>query len=311
MSVGSGRKKRGFVLLMVLVVLAIAGTILATSARRSGQRALDTKELVRQIQLRWGAISCRDIVFSNVSDIFEHAAEYQDIKSRQVRKPITLGSVKFDLILSDEQAKANINLLAARFGSQGLTAAMRELQADQREILQVFLKPGKKHQSIQFTTKSKRGRKRSKKNELPATVPIVYESYDQLFRYDHPSQLLRIKQEEISPTDRITFWGNGKLNLARADVETLRSVLSGLVTEDQIVTLANCDPADPTFSLQQVIDTSELDTEKAELLTILLTDESECFSLWVIGSVPTRRYYRLFIADKDIHPAKRSSSFYW
>lgn len=311
MSASSGRKNRGFVLLMVLVVLVIAGTILATSARRSGQRALDTKELVRQVQLRWGAISCRDVVFFNVSDIFEQASEYQDIKSRQVRKPITLGSIQFDLILSDEQAKANINLLAARFGSQGLTAAMRELQADQREILQVFLKPGKKHQSIQFTPKSKRGRKRSKKDKLPTTVPIVYESYDQVFRYDHPRQLLREKQDEISPIDRITFWGNGKLNLARADVETLRAVLTGLVTEDQIVTLANCDPTDPTFSLQQVIDTSELDTEKAELLTILLTDKSECFSLWVIGSVPTRRYYRLFIADKTIHPAKRSSSFYW
>ncbi len=267
--------------------------------------------MVRQVQLRWGAISCRDIAFANAGDIFDEASEYQPIKSRQVRKPITLGSIRFDLILSDEQAKANINLLAARFGAQGLTAAMRELQADQREILQVMLKPGKKHQSIDFAPKSRRGRKRSQKDKLPATVPIVYESYDQLFRFDHPSQLLRIKQEEISPTDRITFWGNGKLNLARADVETLRSVLTGLVTEDQIVTLANCDPADSTFSLQQVIDTSELDTEKAELLTILLTDESECFSLWVIGSLPTRRYYRLFIDDKTIHPGKRSSSFYW
>ncbi len=311
MSAGSGRKNHGFVLLMVLVVLAIAGTILATSARRSGQRALDTIEQVRQVQLRWGSISCRDIAFTNASDIFEQAAEYQDIKSRQVRKPITLGSIQFDLILSDEQAKANINLLAARFGSQGLTATMRELQADQREILRVMLKPGKKHESLQFAPRSKRGRKRAERNKIPTAVPVVYESYDQLFLFDHPSQLLREDPEQISPSDRITFWGDGKLNLARADVETLRAVLTGLVTEDQIVTLANCDPNDPTFSLQQVIDTSELDTEKAELLMIFLTDKSECFSLWVIGSVPTRRYYRLFIADKNIHPAKRSSSFYW
>ncbi len=311
MSSGTKRGNRGFVLLMVLLVLAIAGTILATSARRSGQRALDTIEQVRRVQLRWGSISCRDIVFTNANDIFKKAAEYQPIKSRQVRSSVTLGLIRFDLILSDEQAKANINLLAARLGSQGLAAAMRELQADQRKVLQVWLQPGKKHESLQFAPRVRRDRRRAVKNNIPVTVPVVYESYDQVFRYDHPRQLLSEDPEQISPSDRITCWGDGKLNLARADVETLRSILTGLVTEDQIVTLANCDPSDPTFSLQQVIDTSELDTEKAALLTILLTDKSECFSLWVIGSVPTRRYYRFFIADKNIHPAKRSSSFYW
>ena len=311
MSARTERNSRGFVLLMTLVVLAIAGTIMATSARRSGLRALDTREHVRRLQLRWASISCRDITFANAGDIFNTASEYQPIKSIQVRSSITLGSIDFDLILSDEQAKANINLLAARLGPKGLTAAMRELQADQREILQVMLKPGKKRQNLQFTPESRRERRRAQKHNIPENVPIVYESYDQVYRYDHPSQLLRYKQDETSPSDRITFWGNGKLNLARAEVETLRSVLTGLVTEAQIISLANCDPSDPTFALAKVIDTSELDTEKASVVTMLLTDKSECYSLWVIGNVPSRRYYRLFIADEQIHPAKRSSSFYW
>ena len=51
------RRRSGFVLVMVLVVLAIAATVLAATARRSCALALRAGAAQRDLQVRWAATS--------------------------------------------------------------------------------------------------------------------------------------------------------------------------------------------------------------------------------------------------------------
>ena len=288
-------RRRAFVLLMVLVVLAIAGTVRAAAARRCGQRALRAGEEERALQTKWGMLSLEAICLPRAEEMISETAKHmEEGPVVSLRRTLRLGGEDFHMILSDEQSKANANLLANRMGDADLADSLRLLQARSRESLQVQLRP------------------RRQTADPAAAAPIRFESFDQLYAFEHPSLLVNPDPQETSAVDRVTCWGSGQVNLKRAEIAVIRQVLEGLVTESQLDRLERFRRETPDASLAEILGHMELSKEQLERVTHFVTDTSRCHSLWVIALGKTRPRYRLSVAETgQTENDSRYTAFAW
>jgi len=309
------RDRKGFVLLMVLMVLAIAAAVLAGTARRSGRAAIEAAGVLRDLQVRWGAASCKQFMLDHTEQLLARRnASCASGRSRSEKRfAVRLGGIDFELILCDEQAKPNANVIAARFAAQGLQAALSNLQARRRNVLRTLPQPGTGQRTLllrsQLHTPSGSAKPTGPARgpamtaqvttvaQLPQAVPVLYESYDQLFELHHPSQLLAGRDEQSALTLPVTCWGDGRLNFKVAGVAAMRAVLGDLLSEQQIRQLHEFASEKPNCTLAEALGALKLDHERAAVVSAYLTDTSRCFALWVIAHGRTRNWYRLYVID--------------
>jgi len=270
----------GFVLLLVLMVLTIAATLLTATARRSGGRMLEARERSRGLRLAWGLRSCRAFCMPAAERLLTEAESDADAPLTRTGRSITLGDLRFDLTITDEQAKANVNLLAHHRGDESLTAALQAMRVDSRNPLPIRLRP------------AKNGRDRRTISKLPQT----YGSYDQLLRFSHPSQLIGGGPGEVPAVSRITCWGSGHVNLKRVEPMVLRQALAGLMTETQIDRLIDYREENRDCTLGEMLGYLEFSHGRIKKLTdSFVTDTSKCHSLWIVARGPTRSWHRLYV----------------
>lgn len=267
----------GFVLLMVLVVLAVCGTILAASARRCCNQALLAGSAREQLQLKWGGLSCRAVCLPAAERMFQTADPAEGKPVITARRELDLGGIAFELIVSDEQSKANVNVLEKRFGAEGLAAGIHRLQGRSRKALPVKLRPGE---------------------PAAGADPLRrrYESFEQVFAIKHPSELVPTNRREDSPVHRLTCWGTGMLNFKRAEPAVLRTVLAGMLTQSQLSDLVKFRQKQPDCTLDEMLRHLKLRKKQAAALRGALTDMSLCHSLWIVAHGKTRSWHRFYIA---------------
>ncbi len=294
MAMESRAHKPGFILVMVLVVLAVCGALLGMAARRCARRALDASEALRQLQLRWGAMSCQATLLPAAEALLRQAELANQEPTAAVNGSVSLGGIEFGLRLADEQAKADANLLAHRQGDRQLTASLRRLQSDRKRPLPVRLRP----------TRFLSG--------VISGVPIRYASYDQLLVFQSPSQLVGDAETAQSPVARITCWAGGKVNLKRADKTVLRRALAGLLDETQIDRLVDYRRKFPDCSLGALLRHLELKRDNRNVLEPLVTATSTCHSLWVVAGDAARRWHRFYVVQQGDEVNDRQLwSFLW
>ncbi len=269
---------RGFVLLMVLLVLTICGTILAAAARRSGQQALRAGQALREVQVRWGSLSCKAACLPTAEVLLRAARADDHPAPVEIRRSVKLGTMTFGLLIADEQAKANANRLAARGGSVDLAAALRTLQVGQRRALQVLPRPAARSVTTAITS-----------------APMLYAGPEQLFSVRHPSELVALDEGDTSALSRITCWGSGRINLKRAELRVLRQSLAGLATETQLARLVAFRGENPDCTLGEMLGQLELTDKQSTALRPHVTDTSNCHSLWVVAEGATRSWHRLYV----------------
>jgi len=284
---------KGFVLLMALLVVAIAGAVLATSARRSHRRLLAAGDAHRDLQVRWGTISVRAMCLPSAELILVR----DEAKARKplvsTRRQITLGGIQFDLIFTDEQAKANADLLSAREGKAGIERSVRALQAGLRRIVAVELHPAEP--------------KPRPKTVEEGMAPELYTSLDQILLIKRPADLVPHDARDATVADRLTCWSNGKVNFKRADSVVLREVLHDVLDESHIARLINFNRKTPDGSLYEAVEAMDLTDEKRQAALERLTDTSYCHGLWVIARTAGRNWYTFTVARDGAKPR----SFAW
>jgi hypothetical protein len=217
-----------------------------------------------------------------------------------VSRSITLGGVRLDLIVSDEQAKANVNLLLARGGVGQVEASVADLQSDQPKALPILLRP--------MTADDRVIRK----------YPLALGSYEQVFVVKHPRELVEsgfLQQDELAGQTRVTCWGSGKVNFRSAEVPVLRQILAGVLTETQFDELTKYRTAQPDRTLEEALrqlTLKDLTKEKAEEAKKLLCGESSCQGLWVITRGKTRDWYSFHVLQAgDAENDAQSWNFRW
>ena len=103
--------RRGYILLTTLALLVLSSTLLVTLARATIQRSAEARQAQQDLQRRWGEISCQRALLPHAESILVNQEKLHQRAFPSYRATIQLGPQLFDLRISDEQSKANVNAL--------------------------------------------------------------------------------------------------------------------------------------------------------------------------------------------------------
>jgi len=278
-------RKSGFVLLLILVLVAICGIAMAATARRYGEKIMQSNAAVKELQFRWGACSCQRTILPQANGLLIEQCKPKATPPALMCHQVMLGGMRFNLVVGDECAKSNVNLLAKQHDDAGMLACVRRLQGDDRRLLNVELSP-------------------LADADAPAddsAFPIKYEGFEQLFAIRHPSELGLQSLGGVSACRRLTFWSDGQVNLWRADIPVLRETLQGLLTESNLVALDELRRKTAVKDLDRgkAFAKMQLTDEQTTALMPLIRETSDCFSLWVYVQGANRSWYRLYVQRQD------------
>jgi hypothetical protein len=196
---------------------------------------------------------------------------------------LALGGMTFHVVICDEQAKANVNMLTKLAGDRGVSASLMELQSNSAQALHVVTRPDDLPNGP--TT-------------APATaLPMVYGSYEQLFEFSHPSELFERGSLRPAAVRQVTCWGNGRLNFKRAERTAMREVLAGSLDESDLANVLAFRHKQPDCTLGELLRELNLPGPKAQAAAERLTDSSTCHALWIVAETSTRKWYRLFVTQ--------------
>lgn len=261
---------RGFALVLTLMVLVLAAVALGSVGRLSLGQALQARAAHEDLQWRWGVRSCRETVLARAEPILA-AAEASSLEPvRTLRAKLTLGDQAFELALSDEQAKVNLNTLYQRGGAERARRAAWGLSTAGRTRVDVRLTPIEPS-AIDRATPNGRAAA-----QLPALGSLA-----QVFGVTPPEAL--VGEGAIYPLADLTCWGDGKLNFRRASPAALNETLSGALETSKGEDLVSLRRQNPGLSAAKGMALLEIPAAQIAAAESLLTDGSRCQSLWVLG----------------------------
>jgi len=277
------RARRGYALLLVLFVLAIAAVATAAVCRASLEKALRANRAEADLRQRWAVLSCRAVLLPRADAILSKSPA----AAAELRRDIILSGRPLTLIFADEQAKANVNLLYAQSGLSGAERDVRTLVAASGAPVAVELHPvpgaGKTFGSP----------------DADAEEPRAFETFGQLFGRTPPAAL-RTARGNLAPIAAdLTCWGDGTLNLSRASDGALRAALTGRLAAAEISRLLQFRAKEPDSDPSDLLDRLKLSESRRQALDDQLTDQSSCYSLWLIGDAGGRKWYDLSVSEGD------------
>jgi hypothetical protein len=252
-------------------------------ARRSLEHNVTAARREAELQRRWAEISCREAMLNRAEILLrteELATEGTPVT--QLQTTIKLGNQDLTLILSDEQSKLNLNT-AFRYGK---APAVREALFDEAAALPLQIRPNP--------------------NATENTpYPPAFSGFGQLYDFSEYARN-RIENEtrtSISPLtklgQRVTCWGNGQLNMNRADAITLRKVCELVVSPQSTTTILELKQEKPELSFEEFWKEADITDRERRDLRRILTDRSRCHSLWIITHDNNRSWTRHDIRTQD------------
>lgn len=282
----------GYVLLVTLLLMAVAGASLAVVSRRSLRSALSAKQTVVSLQRHWGAVTCQKALLPMAKRLLNQAEQEQREKLSSLRLSLTLGGQPFELIVADEQAKVNVNALVNRRGKRVAEDDVKSFIRKAGSGAMVKIKP-------LWDVSRPAGSNTTAPNATRAdasTLPAIG-SFAQVFPHASPDQLIESDEGRPSIASQVTCWGDGKVHFHRASQQVLATVCSGVLTVDEVDRLVSLRNESPDIELQQAIAQLALSSQKREQALGLLAQESSCYSLWVSARAGGRSWHRLAILE--------------
>lgn len=314
------RNSRGYILIVTLGALVLAATVMTTLARSAIDRTREARIAADELQRRWGMISCRQAVLPDAETIlaFQEAQFHQPCGSHEISFPI--GRFRYRLIISDEQAKANVNFI--------LGTADRSLAEDR--IRRAMPSTGS-HASIRLR---------------PANVPSLaampasstQPSASRITGWGQITDASNAANLIVGPAHLLTCWGDGRINIQRAGADAISLAAPALLQADiqrliktraqkmkpqggaAVATLGSNLPGSNLAAklsasnlpqtgdaLHQILDSAGVDPARASGLTL----ESHCHSLWIITDDGRRVWYDLAVRDDSDPDVPMVRCFSW
>lgn len=276
----------GYVLLVTLLLLTVVAATLATASRASLGRSSRVSDAEEELQRRWGMLSCEATILPQAEPWLTRQEQDQQPVAT-LRATIRLGRQTFQLILADEQGKANLNTLYAWRGRARTQRTASRLVRIAATPLPVSLRP--------LDLPVQPG-----DQENQPMQPIG--SFAQVFSRVQPSSLIARSEVRPAITGLITLWGDGRLNFERTSLAVLKEACQGVLTSIDLEKLSRLRAENPGLTAVEVLTLLDLSDETwGELAEHLLTDESACHSLWIVatsrrGDVD-RSFYRLTVEE--------------
>ena len=275
--------RRGYVLLLVLFVMALAATAMAGVCRMSLEKTMQASRAQADLQRRWSVISCRSVLLPKAPAIIGRSKQ----RTSQVAREVRLNGQPLTLIFGDEQAKANVNLLYAQGGLSGAEREVRSLVEASSSPVMVQLRPLPGRGKTFGTPDAKED------------DPLAFETLAQVFGpQGAPQSLLIADRPNSAPVAaELTCWGDGSLNLRRASPDAVRAVLSRRLAGGEITRLLELRANNPEIESNDLLDAVGLSEARREAVEDLLSGESSCYSLWIVSATGTRSWYDLAVSD--------------
>lgn len=281
--------RRGYALLLTLLLLALVATGLAGVTRLGLRRAAAAGEAVETLQRRWTLLSASATLLPLAEDVLKQNGARSKRLDSMAAVSLVLGGQPIDLVLSDEQAKVNANTMLDRLGLPDAERFVRMLVRGNGAVAQVRLSPLQASEGPGGAGAPER----------------LFRTLDQVFPSDDPSEWLASR----SPIAQVTCWGDGKLNVRRASREALRALCTPELDLRQIELLLSLRQQSPEQSIDQLLSALQPTEEQAAAARAMLTDKSVCHSLWVTVRGSRRRWDQLFVADGVAGPANLTFSW--
>ncbi len=257
------RGRRGFVLLLSLMLIALVGILLVGLARHSLAIAMEGEEARIELQRRWGIVFLSRALLSDPELLLSRrlGANASQAARLPIAETLELGQLAFRVTLDDENRKLNINRLRVAGGT--------------RQVLRTIRRFGGGKASVQL--QPMRGSPLAVREfDSWGHVLNIAASSDAEHRYGQIEQL----------SHTMTCWGNAKINVRRCDNAVLLragTLAVDLTTATRLVALRENDPQLDTDALLAKLATNR---RKQALLKGWLCDKSDCYSLWILTSGP-------------------------
>jgi hypothetical protein len=307
----SRHRHHGYVLVVTLGLLLLAATMLVSLGRATLRQAQIAREAQAELQQRWGLYSCRNSILPNAEKILARREITDNKPVPTVRASVRLGEQTFDLLVSDEQAKANVNALLSAVDKSSAENRLRQALSGSGVVNNVKLRPIlSAHRPAPPTT--------APATQASSTQPIerVIDTYAQVFDGVAPPRLI------ASPAQLVTCWGPGQINVRRASTDALKLAAGSSLNSIQIQrvidarnklfepgqTIRPPDPQQkPPAALAEILNTSAKTSK--EHLSWTLT--SNCHSLWIVARTRQREYYYLAVMDDANAGHAQLRTFLW
>jgi hypothetical protein len=297
------------VLVLTLAVLVLAATALASAGRLAVRHAARARDAERDLRRRVGVASCRAAVLPRAEQILVAQEVRRGAPVAQHRAAVRLGEFTFDLVIADEHAKASVNAILATAPRDVVETRLRRALAGSGLPGAVVLRP------VPSSTDER--------------VHVV-SAFGQVFNEVEPQALLSSRGGVPAPTDLLTCWGGGAINVRRASEAALRLALSPPWTSADVARLLEArramfeaktsdssnlrpSPARPAPGAARRRDPLARLLQDAQIRTggAGLTLESACHSLWIVTRDGRRQWYDLAVADAPKDQPRRVITFTW
>ncbi len=290
----ANRQRRGFALLMSLVLILLCAILLAGLARYSLSMASDCHEARRELQRHWGTVSLSRTVLTQAQQIV--AEHVQDRATRPedqsplfpIEETVRLGELDFHVLLDDESRKLNLNRLYLAGGSGKVYEALQGLRQSRAALR---LRPHPDH--------------------VRNVTVRPFESWGQVYRLDelptrqHPARWLATAAEEV------TCWGDGRVHYRFCSDPVLEIVAreaAGPVTAGRLLRLRS---EEPLLELDELLSRLALRQRENYRLRSWLTDQSGCYSAWITVEGPGRAWHELLLAELTPSESLEIHHFTW
>ncbi|HUY31655.1 MAG TPA: hypothetical protein VMV69_02670 [Pirellulales bacterium] len=288
-------RRRGYVLLMALGTVALAGFLLAGVARHSLLAALTALDAREDLQRRWGAVSCRHAFLDQAETIL--ASLEPDGPNRGVsnacvalRVRLALGGQTFDLRLADENAKVNLNTVLACRGKEQLLRVCRDLPAPAGAL--------RAELGGALTDAGRDGRR-------------ALESWGQVFALAGKNGDAIAPAMVAEATLGVTCWGDGRLNIRIATDDRVNAVARLVASANAARELVNTRRRHPAWKLADWLRSLTLGPRERERFARLFTEQTGCHSLWLHVTAGESSWHEFVIAETSTRGERRLSTFVW
>jgi hypothetical protein len=297
----------------------LATTLLVAVGRTATQHALAARLACDELQKKWGTASCLTAILPFSEQILVNAEARKGSVISVYRSDIRLGAQTFHHIVSDEQAKANVNTIYDATDRSTTEERIRESLSGSGLGNTIRLYPA---QSIDLPPVTQ-----------PASQPSVRQyvsGFGQIFQGVPPNRLTQ--GGASAPIELLTCWGNGSINVMRASEGSLRLAISPPLTKIEISRLIdarNADlhpetqhllapiamPGQPQVNLSKLDPASRLlavaNIHVKDRASVGLVTGSLCHSLWIIVEDGRRTWYELLVLDESDAAHRHVDSYVW
>ncbi len=229
---------------MTLVILALASLTLAGISRQNLRDSLMLGDDSRELQRRWAIFSCQNTFLSDAQAVVRRQAAATQNSTTTVRIQLVLGGEKIDLVFADEQAKVNLNTLDHIRGRAEVDRFVRSAARSAGASADIHLRPLHRYG-----------------DQTSDSIPTIFGSFGQVFASRYTLDEIEIW---LASTQRMTCWGNGRLNYREAEAGDIAA-----------------------------LNPLNIHSKNGKKLDKFFTDTSSCFSLWIIlnsGERPEARF---------------------